>query len=329
MASTRNASVVEGNFLIIDTDCGVDDALAIMLALDHDNTDVKAITCCHGNTTLENVWGNVYRVLKICGRLDISVYPGADKPLLGGCKDKAGDCYHGTDGFGGIAGTIPVDNNKPHGKQACVAMVELANQYPHQITIVALAPLTNLALAMRIDPQFTQKIRKVEFMGGNHSGLGNVTAAAEFNFDRDPEAAAMVLQDLCPKLCMPWETCIHNPLPWDTYNKLTNLKTGRAQFVKKLTAQSVELAKSRKRTGYHSCDLFAMAAFLYPNIVEEQESLHAVVELNGTHTRGQMVVERRPWIATSPNVRFITKLNQEQLTNIIQKMLEGRVQFAS
>lgn len=307
--------------LIIDTDCGVDDALAILLAATHPSCDIKAITCCFGNTSLDNACSNVFRVLKTCGRTEVPVFSGCRSSLLGDGQKEA--THHGSDGFGNIASTIPVDECKVQKEYASAAMISLVNQHPNEIILVALGPLTNLALAIRMEPSFSAKLKQLVFMGGNINATGNVSSAAEFNFFSDPESAFIVLREFqCPKLCIPWETCVDNPLSWETYAEVMAIDTKLGCFLKQLTQQSAQNCRNRRRTGYHSCDFYAMAVVLQQDAATLTKSYYTTVELHGTHTRGQMVIERRPWITTPPNVDIVLTLDLAKVANIMRTMLK-------
>nr|XP_010777495.1 PREDICTED: uncharacterized protein LOC104952379 [Notothenia coriiceps] len=165
------------NKIIIDVDTGVDDAQAIMMALADPNVEVLGITCSHGNTPLENSCKNTLRVLKTCNRLDIPVYRGCAEPLLAR-RLHAGD-FHGKDGLGDVP-----DPNAPglellQKKGAAQAIIKMVNEHPGEVTLVATAPLTNLAVAVSLNPNFTQKLKALYIMGGNTESRGNTTVCGE------------------------------------------------------------------------------------------------------------------------------------------------------
>ncbi|XP_068121055.1 uncharacterized protein, partial [Hyperolius riggenbachi] len=199
--------------LLVDVDCGVDDAQALMMALAAPDVQILGITCCHGNTTLENVCKNVLRVLKTCDRLEVPVYGGASRALLG--QNMHASNYHGVDGLGDVPDpTCPgLDSLKK--EHAVLAMLRIVGEYPGQVTLVATGPLTNLALALNMDPTFPQKLKSLFIMGGNMESRGNITVCGEFNFACDPEAAYAVLNGFeCPTHIATWEFTCNNSLPW-------------------------------------------------------------------------------------------------------------------
>ena len=172
-ASTSHAkSKQPAKLMLLDVDCGVDDAFAIILALSKYHTSkVLAITCVNGNTGIDQTVKNVAYVLQGCNRDDIPVYAGAAFPLCG--ESVRIPVYHGFDGLGDMNNRI--DNpqwmdqilQKEH---AVNAMIHLVNQHQKEISLIAVGPLTNLALAQRLDPMFPSKLKDLTIMGGNYQG---------------------------------------------------------------------------------------------------------------------------------------------------------------
>ncbi|XP_017287528.1 probable uridine nucleosidase 2 [Kryptolebias marmoratus] len=199
--------------MILDVDTGVDDAQAIMIALSSPHVEILGITCCHGNTPLENVLKNTLRVLKVCGRLDIPVYKGFSKPLLSN-KRNAGD-YHGKDGLGDVPDPDAPGVELLQKKKAAQAMIKIAKAHPEEVILVATGPLTNLAVAVQLDPSFPNKLKALYIMGGNTNSRGNTTVCGEFNFVADPESAYIVLDRYtCPTYIASWEFSCRSSLPW-------------------------------------------------------------------------------------------------------------------
>ena len=179
--------------IIIDTDPGVDDAIAILLALRSPELKIEAITPVCGNVPLELTLPNALRLVEIAGRTDIPVAPGASHPLTR--RLVTAKYAHGNNGLGGV--DFPAPTIKPSRETANEIISRLVRENPGEITIVAVGPLTNIATVLRSDPEIAGMIRGIAIMGGSLSG-GNVTPSAEFNFYVDPEAARIVFDSHVP-----------------------------------------------------------------------------------------------------------------------------------
>lgn len=174
--------------VILDVDTGVDDALAILLAVRHPALDVRAITCTGGNAPLAQVVTNTLRVLDAAGAGAIPVAAGAHRPLLEAPQHAA--AIHGSDGLADLG--LPGSARTPEPVHAVELLRRTLAASEQPLTIISLAPLTNIALLLRMHPEVIDRIERLVMMGGA-VGTGNATAAAEFNVWHDPEAAAIVL----------------------------------------------------------------------------------------------------------------------------------------
>lgn len=174
--------------VIIDCDPGIDDATAIILALQSSRFDIVGITTVFGNASLEQATKNALRVVELSGKT-IPVYKGAEKPLSIPLAPPP-DFVHGKDGLGNTH--QPEPKTSAQEKPAAQFLVDVAKQYPHQITILAIGRLTNLAEAIRLDSNFTRDVKEVVLMGGTLHAPGNVTPVAEANISGDPHAADIV-----------------------------------------------------------------------------------------------------------------------------------------
>ena len=175
--------------LVIDTDPGIDDALAILLALASPEVDLRLVTTVHGNVELAQTTDNALRVLHLAGRSDVPVAAGAVTSLVHAQPERAGH-VHGEEGLGGVRlapSPAPVDP-----RHAVVALAEVLTTSPQPVTVAAIGPLTNIALLLGVFPEAAARIGRLVVMGGSACG-GNVTAAAEFNIWADAEAAQRVL----------------------------------------------------------------------------------------------------------------------------------------
>ena len=186
-ARTLASSAAAPQRIIIDTDPGVDDALAILLALRSPELKVEAITPVAGNVPLDYTLPNALRLVEIAGRTDVPVAAGASHPLVRNLITAAH--VHGNNGLAGV--DFPPPKTKPVQESATEIIRRLVRANPGEITIVAVGPLTNVATVLRADPGLSGLLRSIVIMGGSLSG-GNVTPAAEFNLYADPEAARIV-----------------------------------------------------------------------------------------------------------------------------------------
>ena len=174
--------------LILDCDPGIDDAVAMALALASPELDVRGITVCHGNVPLERTSVNALAMLALLGK-DIEVYAGASGPLMRSGISAAD--VHGATGLGGIS--MPPPRRKISGRRATDFIIDEIRAHPGEICLVGVGPLTNLALAMRLAPDIVPLIPQIVVMGGA-AGAGNRTASAEFNIYADPHAAKIVYE---------------------------------------------------------------------------------------------------------------------------------------
>lgn len=174
--------------VIIDCDTGVDDALALLFAVRHPGLDLRAVTCVAGNTDVDGVVRNTLKVLETAGATGVPVARGAERPLLEPLRSARH--VHGADGMGDLGLSAPA------GTPADVDAVTLLRREilasPRPVTLIPMAPLTNIALLLRTHPEVTRNIERIVFMGGA-VGVGNATPVAEFNVWHDPEAAAVLL----------------------------------------------------------------------------------------------------------------------------------------
>src|SRR5215472_10517407 len=174
--------------IILDTDPGLDDALALFLALASPEVQIEAITTVSGNVHVDLTTRNALALLELTGRIDIPVARGCDRPILR--QPVTADYVHGQNGMGGIV--LPEPQLRPVKQHAVDLMIEKIMAAPTEITLVPVGPLTNIAMALRREPRIAENVREVVIMGGALRVPGNVTPVAEFNIYADPHAAHMV-----------------------------------------------------------------------------------------------------------------------------------------
>src|SRR5690242_331532 len=201
--------------LIIDTDVGIDDAVAILMALANPDWEIVGIAGVSGNVGLDHVTRNICTVLDAAGAGDIPVFRGADRPLLAQRLHAAS--VHGDDGLGDVG--FPATSRQIAREPAAQALVRLAREHPGA-TLVALGPLTNVALAVALEPDLPNMLGQMVLMGGAVRGLGNASAVAEFNIYADAEAAAMVFDRGMNPTVLSWEVTVETPILWERWDHL-------------------------------------------------------------------------------------------------------------
>jgi purine nucleosidase len=305
--------------LIIDTDAGVDDAQAIMLALSHPGVDALAITTLTGNVHIRQVNPNVLTILEIMNR-DVPVYAGIDRPLIQPWADAAE--FHGGDGLGNFRDR-PALTRTIEDEHAVLALLRLSREYAGELTLIALGPLTNIAAATRLDPGFSARIKQFVFMGGTIAAHGNTPiVTAEYNIWTDPEAAAITLAAFDDATMLSWETTLAHGFPWDRFSALCQIHTVNGRFFRAISQETAErLQNTYGRPAYLLPDPLAMAITLQPDLIQQSGKFFVTVELNGAQTRGQTVIDYTGISGKVPNVNIIQRLDTDGVYDLFVKAL--------
>jgi pyrimidine-specific ribonucleoside hydrolase len=226
--------------VILDVDTGVDDALAILFAVAHPGIDVLGISCVAGNASLERVVENTLRILDAAGAPDIPVAAGARRPLINPARSASH--VHGEGGLGTLR--LPPSDRIAQPGSSVELMHRLIRESPRPVTLVALAPQTNLALLLRQYPDVIDNIERIVFMGGSAS-VGNATAVAEFNVWHDPEAAAIVLDSGVPTFMYGLDVFNQVAIDEITASALLSSETEYGRTVGSLLSNRVALGANR------------------------------------------------------------------------------------
>jgi len=274
--------------VIIDTDPGVDDAFALLLAMRSPELHIEAITVVAGNVPVDVGLKNALRLVEIAGRTGIPVARGADAPLVR--RLVTATYAHGDNGLGGIEIGDPV--LKPAAAAGATMIADLIRQHPEEISLVCLGPLTNIAAAFRSDPSLPKKIKEIVLMGGSMSG-GNVTPAAEFNIYVDPEAARIVFHSGAPVVMVGLDVTRKALLREEDVRRLESGSDPVARLAARLGRNGVERSKRAGGRGPAMHDPLAMAVLLDKSIVQ-REKYYVDVETAGELTAGETLVYRRP-----------------------------------
>jgi purine nucleosidase len=312
-----NGETVERR-LLIDTDPGADDAIAILLALRTPGVEVTAITTVAGNIGLDQTTRNALKILEVAGRRDIPVHRGAAVALAAGVIESAAN-VHGDDGMGDHD-FEPV--GEPHEASALDATLALLERDAPSITWVTLGPLTNVAHAVQEQPELCRRVGRLVVMGGTSDGVGNVTPAAEFNFWADPEAARVVLNAGLPVQLVGWDVSRRDALvgPSD----LARLRASNdpvAQFAVQVSRRYLDHSGSVGTRGSMDLpDAAAMFATLEPADTRWR-SIAVDVECRGELTRGAMVVDHWGTTGARPNVDLCTGIPPEAFRAVLVERL--------
>jgi pyrimidine-specific ribonucleoside hydrolase len=270
--------------VILDVDTGVDDALALLLAVRSPDLDLLAVTCVAGNADVDQVLRNTLVVLDAAGAGDVPVARGADRPLVE--PPRHARQVHGSDGMADLG--LPDSRRLPRAVSAVELLRATIVSSEVPVTLVPLAPLTNIALLLRTHPEVATRIGRIVFMGGSAS-IGNATAVAEFNIWHDPEAAAVVLGSGVPMTMYGLDVFYDVTVDASSAQALAASDEPGAQLAGRLISHQVRrLGGAAGTIG----DAGAVAAVIAPDLLTTgRHPVH--VELSGTSTRGQTVVDRR------------------------------------
>jgi pyrimidine-specific ribonucleoside hydrolase len=273
--------------VILDVDTGVDDAMAILFAIAHPGIDVLGISCVAGNASLPRVVENTLRILDVAGAPDVPVAAGASRPLLE--APRAASHVHGEGGLGTLR--LPATDRVALPISSIELMHRLISESDRPVTVVALAPQTNLALLLRQYPDVAANIERIVFMGGSAS-VGNATAVAEFNVWHDPEAAAIVLDSGVPTFMYGLDVFNQVGVDEDVATALLEHDTAAGRAIGALLTNRISLGsdKSAEYTGLIG-DAGAVCALVDPGALRT-EVRPVRVQLSG-YGRGQTLVDLR------------------------------------
>jgi inosine-uridine nucleoside N-ribohydrolase len=268
--------------VIIDTDPGVDDAFALLLAMRSPELKIEGITPVAGNVPLELTLPNALRMVEIAGRTDIPVAAGAKTPLTRRLVTAA--YVHGENGLGGAE--FPEPKTKPVSEPAPEFIRMTVRKHPGEITLITIGPLTNVAMALDLDPDLHGMIPRIVMMGGSLSG-GNITPAAEFNIYVDPEAARIVFQSGIPITMVGLDVTRKTGLTDAHVRRLESAQNPVSQAAANIAHHAIQ---HYREAGFlvdpNMHDSLAVAAFLNPSLLKWKE-YYVDVETSGELTAGE------------------------------------------
>jgi purine nucleosidase len=289
--------------IIIDTDPGQDDAVAILLAFAARETlDLRAIMTVAGNMSVATTTANALRVRDLARRGEVPVYRGAEAPMF--YPLETAEFVSGPDGLAGAA--LPGPQSSEAGGHAVEALIDILRAAPEQgVTLCPLGPLTNIALALRLAPDIARKIRRIVLMGGA-LGLGNMTPAAEFNIYVDPHAAAIVFSCGRPVVMLGLNVTHQAIATPDQVECIARLGTA--------TGRSVFGMLTRPRpgglgTGGHPMhDPCVIAYLLWPDLFQGRDCF-VEVEVGPGSLRGRTTIDWNGRLRRQPNAHVIDKVD--------------------
>ncbi|MGA8144936.1 MAG: nucleoside hydrolase [Candidatus Acidiferrales bacterium] len=272
--------------IIIDTDPGTDDALAMLLALNSPELNVQAITIVAGNVTADVGLENALKVMSLATRCDIPVARGAVHPLFQ--KLNTEEFWNGRNGLGGAE--LPPSNCQAAEKFGPDLIVELVHRYPHEITIVPIGPLTNIALAVSKDPSIVPLVKNLVLMGGSITG-GNVNAASEFNIHSDPEAASIVFNAGWPITMVGLDVTERTLITNADVARLQSKPGPESKFAAAVARFQIGTYQDTGFGGGAVHDALAVGAVIDASFLKTQD-MRVDIETDGKFTRGETVGNR-------------------------------------
>ena len=305
--------------LIVDTDTAGDDTQAILLAALADSIELEALTIVAGNVEFDYEVENAKYTLDLADAADeVPVYEGARRPLV-----KEFDHVDHVHGEGGLGGELYPDTGVPSADGHAVdAIVETARESPGEVSLACIGPLTNVALAIRREPELNGLLDEVYVMGGAANALGNDTPSAEFNFWVDPDAAKIVIDELDVTLVDWGLTVRQGTIGGDRLDEFAAADTPYADFFATIMGHAREFSNERLGTDAVTLpDSLAMACLLHPDLVTEAGTYFVDVDEREGMTRGYSLVDELGITDGEPRTRVVETIDADAFERLIADML--------
>ena len=270
--------------LIIDTDTAQDDCVALLVGLLDPLADLRAITMVAGNVGFERQVLNAWMTLSVAGRLgEVPVYLGCRRPMVR--EWVSAENVHG-DGAGGLS--MDFEGLEPEPQHGVDALIELAAASPGELSIVCIGPLTNIAMAAVKDPAFVTNVKSLFIMGGSNNARGNITAAAEYNFYVDPEAAKTVFEAGFDITVVPWAplTLLDAVFSRERIAGIGAIGTPLGAFFERVVSTTLDFDESVGIAGSTHPDSLTAAVLLHPELVTAEARYAVDIETGSELTRG-------------------------------------------
>jgi inosine-uridine nucleoside N-ribohydrolase len=306
--------------IILDTDPGIDDAMALFLALASPEIQLEAVTTVSGNVSIEHTTRNALALLELAGRSDIPVARGSERPILR--LPTFAEEVHNSQGLGYLE--LPKPTRPSMSVRAVDVIIDKVMGAPGEISLVAIGPLTNLALALRQEPMIAQLVREVVIMGGALRVPGNTTPCAEFNIFVDPHAAQMVFHAGWPIRLVSLDVTMQTPMHRDQVNLLAQLGTPVPRAIKQMVDFFFDVfAPAWHESAFHMHDPLALAAAFRPDLIT-WEPVYVDVELQGSLTLGETVAYFRRSDTPSPNLRASVAVDADAFMDLFLSRIHER-----
>ncbi|KLI99633.1 nucleoside hydrolase [Luteimonas sp. FCS-9] len=305
--------------LLIDTDPGVDDALALLLAFNDRAHEVVGLTIAAGNVGLRHTTANALKLCEVVGRPDVPVHAGSAAPLLHAAPDAA--YVHGNDGFGDVGYAAAARGVED--EHAALAILRLSHVHAGRLVLVALGPLTNVALALKLDPTLPSRVARFVTMAGAVTGHGNITPSAEFNVYFDPEAAKIVFDAFPAFELSDWEATVAHGLPHDEVLAWMRAGGERARFYEAISRKTREWSADRRGDDWHSADALAMAWVLAPDGVLETAARPVDVVLDHGPARGATIVDWQRQLGRPDNATILLRYDRVRFHALVRDALQA------
>jgi purine nucleosidase len=305
---------------LIDTDTASDDAVALVMALEHPDVRVEAITVVAGNVPLVQGVQNALFTVERCGA-KTPVHAGLAGPLLRPLE--TAQFCHGQDGMGDIG--LPLSGRKAAKGHAVDVLIETIHRFAGAVTLVTLGPLSNVAVALLRDPSIASAVERCVVMGGIGYGHGNIVPAAEYNIWVDPEAAKIVFESGLPITMVGWDVS-HRFATFtaDEAQALSDLSP-LGEFCVAIQRRLAEFGRSSlKQDGFDLPDPMAMAIALEPDIATVERRLHVAVETTSDLTRGATVVDHLENTGAPGNAQVVLEASRERFLHLVHCLVQGR-----
>ncbi len=307
---------------ILDTDTAGDDTTAILTALHYFH--VEGLTIVSGNIAFDQQVENALYTLEVANPdYYVPVYKGHRDPImtLEGTKHTTEERIFANDGMGNSH--FPKAQQRPEGTHAVDFIIETIKNNPGEIEILAIGPLTNIAMAIKRDPSIIKEIKYLWIMGGVNHAPGNIRAVAEFNFNTDPEAAKIVLHSGLEMTMVTWDACLNYGVLYDEdLEKVAALNTPASKFFFDVNLHVKEFeAKKRNIDGVTCPDSLAAVVAANEDLMTECSSYYVDIELYSPLTRGYNIVDIEGDLGQKPNVRICEVIDTEGFKESILDVL--------